>query len=131
MLLVPGIVHARDHLRHLVALFRDLPDDEVVLVVAGDGEDEVRRPRDARPLEHEELSGIAEQRARPELFLERLEPRTALLDERHLVAHVEERARDVGADLAAAGDDHVHRRLLATRHRSAPRAARRKRGRGR
>ena len=41
----------------------------------------------------------------PELGLELLEAVAALLDQRHLVAHREQRARDVRADLAAAGDD--------------------------
>ena len=35
-----------------------------------------------------------------------------LLDQRHLVAHLEERARDVRADLPPAGDDDVHQAAL-------------------
>ena len=44
----------------------------------------------------------------PELLLEPREPVGALLDQRHLVAHLEQRARRVRADLPAAGDDDVH-----------------------
>ena len=47
--LVARVVDARDHLRHAVLLLRELADDDVVLVVAGDREHEVGRPRDARP----------------------------------------------------------------------------------
>ena len=45
---------------------------------------------------------------RPELRLELLEAVAPLLDQRHLVAHPDERARDVRADLPAARDDRVH-----------------------
>ena len=47
VLLVARVVHARDDLRHAVALAGELADDQVVLVVAGDREDELRRARDA------------------------------------------------------------------------------------
>ena len=57
--LVARVVHARDHLRHAVLLARELTDDHVVLVVAGEGEHDVRRPRDSRPLEDEELGRVA------------------------------------------------------------------------
>ena len=52
VLLVARVVHARDHLRHLVALPRDLADDQVVLVVAGDAEHELGWPRNPGALEH-------------------------------------------------------------------------------
>ena len=61
-------------------------------------------------LEHVDLGRVAVQDQ-----VARTPPRAArsgraLLDQRHLVAHRDERARDVRADLAAAGDDHVHQR---------------------
>ena len=58
--LVARVVDARDHLRDAVLLPGDLADDHVVLVVAGDRDDEVRRARDAGPLEHEDLGRVAD-----------------------------------------------------------------------
>ena len=103
-----GIVHARDHLRDAVLLLRELADDHVVLVVAGQREHDVRRARDPGALEHVELGRVAALHLVLELVLEALEAVAALLDQRHLLADAEQRARDVRADLAAAGDDHVH-----------------------
>ena len=108
MRLVARVVHARDHLRDAVLLARDLADDHVVLVVAGEREHDVGRPRDPRPLEDEELGRVAALHLVLELVLERLEAVALLLDQRHLVAEPEQRAGDVRADLAAAGDDGVH-----------------------
>ena len=108
MRLVAGVVHARDHLWDAVLLPRDLADDHVVLVVAREREHNVGRPRDSRPLEHEELGRVASLHLVLELVLELLEAVTPLLDQRHLVAEAEERAHDVRADLAAAGDDDIH-----------------------
>ena len=48
VLLVARVVDARDDLRDAVALARELADDQVVLVVAGHGEDELRRPARSR-----------------------------------------------------------------------------------
>ena len=66
---------------------------------------ELGRTRDAGPLEDGDLGRVAADH-RPG----RTPPRAArsgraLLDQRHLVAEVEQRARDVRADLASAGDD--------------------------
>ena len=108
VLLVPRVVHPRDHLRHPVALLGDLRDHEVVLVVSRHGEHDVGRTVDPRALEHVDLGRVAAQRHRAELLLEQLEAVAALLDERHLVSHVEQRRGDVRPDLAAAGDDQVH-----------------------
>ena len=106
--LVPGIVHARDHLVRAVALARHLADDHVVLVVAGDCDDEVRRACDARPLEDEELGRIADDRRVLEVLLELNEAVPVLLDDRHLVPHASKRAREVRADLATARDEDEH-----------------------
>ena len=103
-----GIVDARDDLRDAVLLPRDLADDHVVLVVAGEREHDVGRARDARPLEDEELGRVAALHLVLELVLERLEAVAPLLDQRHLVAEPKKRAGDVRADLAAARDDDVH-----------------------
>ena len=107
--LVAGVVDAGDHLRHLVPVLRDLGDDDVVLVVARHREHELRRPRDAGSLEDVDLGRVAGECRRAELGLELLEAITALLDQRHLVAHPEERARDARADLPSPRDDRVHR----------------------
>ena len=65
-------------------------------------------PRDAGALEHVELGRVAEVTLKLELLLEPLEAVEALLDQRHLVSVADQRAGDVGADLAAACDDRVH-----------------------
>ena len=85
VLLVARIVDPGDDLGDAVALARELADDQVVLVVAGHGEDELRRPGDPGQLEHVELGRVAEQHLMLELLLELLEARRALLDQRHLV----------------------------------------------
>ena len=64
--------------------------------------------RDTGALEHVQLGRVAEQHLVLELVLQLLEAVRALLDQRHLVPHGEQGACDVGADLAAAGDDRVH-----------------------
>ncbi len=59
-------------------------------------------------LEHADLGGVAAHHDRPELLLEPREAIGALLDERDLVAHLEQRAGRVRAHLPAARDDDVH-----------------------
>ena len=113
MRLVARIVHARDHLGHAVLLLRDLRDHHVVLVVAGERKHDVGRPRDAGALEYEDLGRVTALHLVLELVLEPLEAVAALLDEGHLAAEPEQRARDVRADLAAARDDHVHQTVAS------------------
>src|SRR5438270_1070979 len=108
MRLVPRVVHTRDHLLDAVLLACDLADDDVVLVVAGDGHDDVGRSRDPRALEHEDLRRISAQNLVLELALEPLEAVAALLDERNLVPETKQASREILADLAAAGDEGVH-----------------------
>ena len=48
-----------------------------------------------------------------ELVLKLVEAVRTLLDQGHLVAHLQERAGDVGADLAASGDDRIHQALAS------------------
>ena len=78
---------------------RELADDDVVLVVAGGRDEDVGRPRDPGLLEDEELGRVARLHTVLELLLEALEAVAALLDERHLVAHADEAAHEVRADL--------------------------------
>ena len=113
MRLVARVVDARDHLLDAVALARHLADDHVVLVVSGDGDDEVGRARDACALEDEELGRVTDDRGVLELLLEVVEPVAPLLDDRHLVPDAAQRARDVRADLAAAGDEDEHQEAAA------------------
>ena len=89
---------------------RDLAHDHVVLVVAGHRDHEVGA-LDAGPLEHEELGGVA---VADDVLEPLLEPGVALavvLEQRHLVAHLEQRARKVRAHLAATRDQDVHAAL--------------------
>ena len=117
VLLVPRVVHARDRLRDAVALLADLCDHEVVLVVARDREQELRGARDARALEDADLGRVAAHDDRAELVLEEREAVGALLDHRHLVTHLEQRARAVRPDLPAPGDDDVHQAASVGRRR--------------
>ena len=68
-------------------------------------------PVDPGSLEHRDLGGIAADHGWAELLLESCEAVGPLLDERDLVAEVDERARHVRPDLPAAGDDRVHQAL--------------------
>ena len=72
---------------HAVLLAGELADDDVVLVVARRGDEDVGRPRDPGLLEDEDLRAVAGLDLVLELLLELLEAIAALLDERHLVAH--------------------------------------------
>ena len=80
MLLVPRVVHAGHDLRHLVLLPRELTYDDVVLVVPGSRDKDVRRTRDPGLLEDEELGRVAGVHPVLELLLEPLEVVAALLD---------------------------------------------------
>ena len=99
MLLVPRVVDAGHDLRHAVLLAGELADDDVVLVVA------VAATRMSGglviPACSRTKSSVAVARLHPvlELLLEALEAVAALLDERHLVAHADEAAHEVRADL--------------------------------
>src|SRR5207248_1470562 len=108
MRLVARVVHACDHLRHAVLLARDLADDHVVLVVAGEREHDIGRAGDPGALEHEELGCVAALHLVLELVLKLLEAVAPLLDQRHLMSEPEEGTGDVRADLAAACDDYVN-----------------------
>ena len=70
MRLVSRIVDTCDHLRDLVFLPRQLADDDVVLVVAGDRDDDVRRAPEPGLLQNEDLRRVAVDRAVLELLLE-------------------------------------------------------------
>src|SRR5439155_25236181 len=75
-----------------------LPD--ALPIFAGEREHDVRRPRDAGALEHEELGRVTALHLVLELLLEALEAIAALLDQRDLVApEPDERPCDVCPDL--------------------------------
>ena len=61
-----------------------------------------------------QLGRVAEQNLVLELVLELLVAVGPLLDQRHLVSHPEQRAGDVRADLAAAGDDRIRHQPLTS-----------------
>ena len=83
--------------------------EDVVLVVAGDGDHEVGA-LDARALEHPQLGAVAVLDGVLELLLDAQVARAVALDERDLVALGDQLAREVEADLAAADDEDVHLR---------------------
>ena len=112
VLAVTRVVDARDDALDEVLLPRDLADEHVVLVVAGDRDDEVGA-LDAGALEHPQLGAVAVLGGVLELVLDRQVAIAALLDQRDLVALVEQLAREVQPDLAASDDDRVHQLALA------------------
>src|SRR3954454_8086902 len=107
---VPWVVDARDDPSDEVLLLRHLADEDVVLVVARDGDDEVGA-LDARALEDPQLGGVAVLDRVLELFLDRQVAAAVVLDQRDLVPLADQLAGEVPADLAASGDDDVHQTL--------------------
>src|SRR5204862_5379006 len=104
---VAGVVAAGDDPIAEVLLLGDLADEDVVLVVAGDGHDEMRA-LDARPLEHPQLGAVAVLHGMLELLLDAQVGGAVGLDERDLLPVADQLAREVQPDLAAADDDDVH-----------------------
>jgi hypothetical protein len=106
---VPRVVDAGDDPVAEVLLLGDLADQQVVLVVARDRDDEVGA-LDARALEHPQLGRVAVLHGVLELLLDDQVAAALLLDQRDLVALLDELAGEVPADLAAAADDDVQPR---------------------
>src|SRR4051812_4366206 len=104
---VARVVDAGDDALAEVLLARDLADQQVVLVVAGDGDDQVGA-LDPGALEDPQLGGVAVLDRVLELLLDRQVATTVVLDQRDLVALADQLAGEVPADLAASGDDDVH-----------------------
>ena len=86
---------------------RDLADQHVVLVVAGDRDHHVGA-LDPGPLQHPELGGVAVGDVVLELLLDGQVATAVALDHRHLVVLFEQLAGEVPAHLAGADDDDVH-----------------------
>src|SRR5262249_9395483 len=107
VLQVPRVVAARDDPLDAVLLARHLADQDVVLVVAGDG-DQHLAPLYACPLHHPELGAVAVLRLVLELLLDGGESPRVLPAQRDLVALGAQLATKVQADLAGPDDDHVH-----------------------
>src|SRR5439155_18795838 len=107
VLQVPRVVAARDDPLDPVLLAGDLADQQVVLVVTGDG-DQHLAALDTGALHHPELRAVAVLRLMLELLLDRGKARRVRLDQRDLVTLRTKLAPEVEADLAGADDDHVH-----------------------
>ena len=114
VLLVARVVDARDRLPYAVRLLRDLRDHEVVLVVSGHSEQQLRRTRDPGALEDGDLGRVAADHRRAELLLEPREP------VRRAARRASPRGRgrasvrvDVRADLPSPCDDDVHQPVAA------------------
>ena len=123
MSLVARIVDARDHLRHAVLLLRDLADDDVVLVVAGDRKNEIRRTCDAAALERVDLGRVPELDLVLELRLELLE--AILLCSITVISWpmpISARAR-FAPTFPSARDEDVHRPATGARFTSRTRTA--------
>src|SRR5262249_18827502 len=113
-LLVARVVDARDRLADAVALLRDLGDDEIVLVVARDGEHELRGGADPGPPGDGDLRPVPTDAHRPELLLEPREAVRPLLDQRDLVSEVEQGPRHVRAHLPPTRDHDVHQAVFTS-----------------
>ena len=106
---VARIVDPGDDPLDAVLLLGHLADEDVVLVVAGDRDDQVGA-LDAGALEDPQLGGVAVLDGVLELLLDHAEAAMVGLDERYLALLGDELAGEVPAHLARPGDDHVHRR---------------------
>jgi hypothetical protein len=104
---VARVVAARDHPLDPVLLTRHLRDQDVVLVVARHGHHEVGA-LDPRALQDPQLGAVAVHGAVLELLLDHAVTVRVRLDDGHLVALVDELAREVPADLPGSDDHHVH-----------------------
>ena len=117
--LVARVVDPGDHFRDAVLLAAELADHDVVLVVPGCGDEQVGRALDPGALEHEHLGRVAADHLVLELRLELVEAVGLLLDQRHLVAAAQQRAREVRADLATTRDQDVHQTVAPSVARTA------------
>src|SRR3954452_2563126 len=106
-LLVPWVVQTGDRLLDHVLLLDELADQHVVLVVAGDGDHQVR-PRYARTLQDPQLRGVPVLDVVLELLLDRHVAIAVVLDQRHLMPLVQELTRQVPPDLPGSDDQYVH-----------------------
>src|SRR5436190_3181075 len=107
VLQVPRVVDAGDDALDEVLLLGHLAHEDVVLVVARHRDHEVGA-LDARPLEHPQLRRVAVLHRVLELLLDDQVAAPVALDERDLLALVDELAGQVPADLASADDQDVH-----------------------
>src|SRR3954454_16497465 len=105
--LVARVVDPGDDPLDGVLLARDLADQHVVLVVAGDRDHHVGS-LDPGPLQHPQLGGVAVGDVVLELLLDGQVAAAVALDHRHLVFLFEQLASQVPAHLARADDDDVH-----------------------
>src|SRR4051794_27187675 len=107
VLQVPRVVDAGDDAVDEVLLLGHLPDEQVVLVVAGHRDHQVGA-LDARALQHPQLRAVAVLHRVLELLLDHEVAAPVGLDQRHLLALLDELSGEVPADLAAADDEDVH-----------------------
>ena len=112
---VAGVVDARDDALHAVLLLGDLADQDVVLIVAGDGDHKVGA-LDARPLQNPQLTRIPILNRVLELLLDHPEAVVIGLDQRHLTVLGNQLAGQVPPHLARPGDDHIHVRFGSQLH---------------
>ena len=106
--LVLGVVHAREHPRYAELLLREQRRHEVVLVVAGRGDDHVGGPH-VRLLEDARFARVAVHHVgvgRP--VLELLREVAPLLDERHVVAPLGQVLGEVPSHRTTTGHDDLH-----------------------
>src|SRR4051812_4154051 len=106
---VPRVVDPGDDAVDEVLLLGDLADEQVVLVVAGHRDHQVGA-LDARALQDPQLRAVAVLHRVLELLLDDEVPPAVGLDERDLLALLDELAGEVPADLAASDDQDVHQR---------------------
>ena len=115
--LVVRVVDARDHARHSELLLRQQRDDEVVLVIAGCGDDDVDA-FEAGLVQRADLARVGDEPLHVERGAQAGDEVGVLLDEHDLVAGVAEVAGDVDADVPRSGDGDLHECLPSSARRA-------------
>ncbi len=108
--LVLGIVDTGDRTGDVKLGFGHLADDKIVLVLAGDRDDDIGALRSGLA-EHRGFRAIARQHDRPQSLAVHLDLVAVSLDQKNLVALDEERLGEVVPNLSATYNNNVHSRV--------------------
>ena len=113
MLEVPRVVDASNDPLAAVLLLGDLADQDVVLIIAGDRDHQIR-PRDTGSLQHPQLGRVPVLDRVLEFLLHHAVASVIGFDQRHLAVLADQLPREVPPDLPRARDDHVHGRATSS-----------------
>src|SRR5438105_5574281 len=106
-LITDGVVDAADDLRHVEDVLRHLCRHDVAIVAVGQGAEGIGL-LDPGALEHVLVDAVAQQGIARKVVTQPRKCGSALIDDRHLVALVDQLEGQPGADPAAAHDDDLH-----------------------